>query len=90
MESVGKHYGMDEGKAIYFSIIADSMEQAKAHQFGDAAHTLTKAGRHCNPESSAGQNATCNLIGVPQGPLSACIGLPGSGPGLGRDGRAPL
>lgn len=40
MESVGKHYGIDEGKAVYFSVIADSMEQAKAHQFGDAANAL--------------------------------------------------
>lgn len=40
MENLGKHYGIEEGKAIYFSIIADSMDQAKAHQFGDAANAI--------------------------------------------------
>lgn len=40
MENVSKHYGIDEGKAIYFSVIADSMDQAKAHQFGDIANAL--------------------------------------------------
>lgn len=40
MDSIGKHYGIEEGKQIYFSIIADSMDQAKAHQFGDAANAL--------------------------------------------------
>ena len=40
LENPQKHYGMDEGKTIYYSIIADAMDQAKAHQFGDAANTL--------------------------------------------------
>lgn len=40
LESVGKEFGIDEGKSIYFSIVADSLEQAKAHQFTDAQNMV--------------------------------------------------
>jgi hypothetical protein len=39
-ENPGKKFGIAEGKDIYFSIVADSLDQAKAHQFGDAANAI--------------------------------------------------
>ena len=36
IDNVGKHYGIDPDKDIYFQIVANSKEQAKAMQFADA------------------------------------------------------
>lgn len=36
----GTHYGIESGKDIYFTIIADSLDQAKAFQFKDARNWI--------------------------------------------------
>lgn len=36
LDNPGQHYGVEQGKDIYVSIVADSLEQAKAYQFKDA------------------------------------------------------
>ena len=38
IDNVVDYYGIQRGKDIYFSIVADSLDQAKAHQFGDAVN----------------------------------------------------
>lgn len=40
MENPAAHYGIQKGKDIYFSVVADSLQQAKDHQFGDATNWL--------------------------------------------------
>lgn len=54
-ENPAKKFGIAEGKNIYFSIVADSLDQAKAHQFGDAATAVLS----CTPFLEN------NLIGRP-------------------------
>jgi len=39
-EDLHKEYNIPSGKEIYFNIIADSLDQAKAHQFSDAADAV--------------------------------------------------
>jgi hypothetical protein len=36
IDNVSEHYGIAKSKDVYFSIVADSLDQAKAHQFSDA------------------------------------------------------
>lgn len=45
MDNPSAYYGIDKGKDIYFAIIADSLDQAKAHQFGDVQNTIVE----CKP-----------------------------------------
>jgi hypothetical protein len=40
MDNPSRVFNIAEGKDIYFSIVADSLDQAKAHQFGDAANAI--------------------------------------------------
>lgn len=39
-ENPSKKFNIAEAKDIYFSIVADSLDQAKAHQFGDAFNAI--------------------------------------------------
>jgi hypothetical protein len=45
IDNVSAYYGIPRGKEIYFSIVADSLDQAKAYQFSDVAGTLVE----CKP-----------------------------------------
>jgi len=40
LQNPGAHYNIEEGKDIYFTIVADSLDQAKRHQFRDARNWL--------------------------------------------------
>ena len=55
LDNPGTHYGIEKNKDIYFSIVADSLDQAKAHQFGDAVNFLLE----CKPLRDQG------LLGTP-------------------------
>lgn len=45
IENINHEFGIEEAKSIYFSIVADSLEQAQAHQFGDAVNAILE----CKP-----------------------------------------
>jgi hypothetical protein len=55
LNNPGAYYGIEAGKDIHFSIIADSLDQAKAYQFKDARNWLLD----CRPLKDKG------LIGAP-------------------------